>query len=268
MVLFVLDCVKSIFCMLASGQCSKGSPTFLLVAAVEICMDFLGASNVDDVLQILFPFRVLWYMLKNMTVPSQSLRWWKLRRDCLLGIDVFDTCQSRSSWKPLICACHTQNVIVILLWQSADIFTFANGCQWLISGWGWWFVVVGGVSSLANLVHREVSGIVKHQPGPNYITSRELTYPIPWHFWRWFPFLSWQRLVPWSSAIRWGTNVVSEPRVGNAWIEDGRFSMATCCWSSLFLCLFSEHCQPICLWTEKIPKNGMGDRTSFFDQAA
>ena len=60
--------------MLASGQCSKGSPTFLLVAAVEICMDFLGASNVDDVLQILFPFRVLWYMLKNMTVPSQSLR--------------------------------------------------------------------------------------------------------------------------------------------------------------------------------------------------
>ena len=74
MVLFVLDCVKSIFCMLASGQCSKGSPTFLLVAAVEICMDFLGASNVVDVLQILFPFRVRWYMLKNMTVPSQSLR--------------------------------------------------------------------------------------------------------------------------------------------------------------------------------------------------
>lgn len=37
--------------------------------------------------------------------------------------------------------------------------------------------VVGGAISLANRVHREVLRILKHQPGPNCKTSRELTYP-------------------------------------------------------------------------------------------
>ena len=39
--------------------------------------------------------------------------------------------------------------------------------------------VVGGAISLANLVHREVLGIVKHQPEPNCKTSRKLTNPHP-----------------------------------------------------------------------------------------